>query len=232
MAGTENDNITPSGGKRNFSSLKLPADFAERLKLPAEFRRLKSLLSALHLPEVREIIAAVQALERKKTAIEETLRTYKEWLVGRGVDRRFWDPTAKAPVKKAPVEKIPVEEIPTEKTTAELVPESGEPSAQQEPTVTEETQKERPQSEWDPQSEWCVERVMQELGIKGKEIIEAVAELPKRLKRYRAKSIPKMLDDIRAADLHRAIEEVGKLSSPDSCENFMNAWKAWRGSAS
>src|SRR5262249_54751088 len=78
-------------------------------------------------------------------------------------------------------------------------------------------------SEWDPRSEWSVERVMQELGIRGprqKAIAEAVPELPKRLKRYRGKTIPEILDNIRAADLFRVVER----GSPDSCEKFLNAW--------
>src|SRR5262245_17258781 len=57
---------------------------------------------------------------------------------------------------------------------------------------------------WDPQSEWSVERAMQELGIseshrKQKAIAEAVSQLPQQ-KRYRAKSIPEILDTISAAD--------------------------------
>src|SRR5262249_47213825 len=85
------------------------------------------------------------------------------------------------------------------------------------------------ESEWDPRSEWSVERAMQELGIRGpqqKAIAAAMPELPKRLKRYHGKTIPEILDNIRAADLFRV---VGR-GSPDSCEKFLSAWKAWRAS--
>jgi hypothetical protein len=87
---------------------------------------------------------------------------------------------------------------------------------------------------WDPQADWTVETVMLNLGIRGwkqKAIIEAVSELPKQLKRYRTKSIPTILDHSSAADLHRAVEEVGKRGSPDSCEKFLKAWKTWRAKA-
>ena len=90
-------------------------------------------------------------------------------------------------------------------------------------------------SEWDPQLEWSVERVMQELEIQGwrqKDIIEAVANLPKsklpKLKRYRGKTIPEILDGITGAALNRAVIEQGKPSSEDSCGRFLKAWKARR----
>jgi hypothetical protein len=90
-----------------------------------------------------------------------------------------------------------------------------------------------PASEWDPQSDWTVESVMLNLEIGGsawaqKEVIEAVAEMPTKLKRYRGKSIPEILDNIKAAVLRRALEEMGCKPSPDSCERLVNAWKAWR----
>ena len=90
-------------------------------------------------------------------------------------------------------------------------------------------------SEWDPQLEWSVERVMQELKIKGwrqRGIIGAVENLPKsklpKLKRYRGKTIPEILDGITGAALNRAVIEQGKPSSEDSCRKFLKAWKARR----
>ena len=90
-------------------------------------------------------------------------------------------------------------------------------------------------SEWDPQLEWSVERVMQELKIKGwrqRGIIGAVENLPKsklpKLKRYRGKTIPEILDGITGAALNRAVIEQGKPSSEDSCRMFLKAWKARR----
>ena len=93
------------------------------------------------------------------------------------------------------------------------------------------------ESEWDPQLEWSVERVMQELGLgkrgwRQRGIIGAVENLPKsklpKLKRYRGKTIPEILDGITAADLNRAVMEEGKPSSEDSCGRFLKAWKARR----
>jgi hypothetical protein len=91
------------------------------------------------------------------------------------------------------------------------------------------------ESEWDPQLEWSVERVMQELKIKGwrqRGIIGAVENLPKsklpKLKRYRGKTIPEILDGITAAALNRAVIAQGKPSSEDSCTKFLKAWKARR----
>jgi hypothetical protein len=85
---------------------------------------------------------------------------------------------------------------------------------------------------WDPQSEWSIETVMLNLEIDERAwaqraIIEAMPRLLG-LSKNKGRSIPKILDTIRAAALHRDIEAGGGNTSRDSCEKFLGAWKAWR----
>ena len=119
---------------------------------------------------------------------------------------------------------------------AEFTGEPVEPIATEPVESTEEESSEKiaetVKQDWDPQSDWTVESVMLNLEVGGsawaqKDIIEAVAEMPTRLRRYRGKSIPEILNNIKAAVLHRALEEMGYKPSPDSCERLVNAWKAW-----
>jgi len=135
-----------------------------------------------------------------------------------------------APVPAAEAALKPIEPAATESVLPNtlVVSKPAQSSLEVPASVSPPPQEPTPILKWDPQSEWSVERAMQELGIpeshrKQKAIAEAVSQLPQQ-KRYRAKSIPEILDTISAADLYRAIG----LSSPDSCEQFVNTWKAWR----
>jgi hypothetical protein len=83
----------------------------------------------------------------------------------------------------------------------------------------------------DPQSEWSTETVMSNLGIRGWAQEAIIAMTPKllRLSKNKGKSLSEILDTITAATLHRDLDKVGgKNTSPDSCEKFLSAWKAWR----
>jgi len=123
MAGTDDDNNTPSKSKLNFSGLRLPAGFAEhcklpvgleRLKLPPEFvRQLKAALApspeiakklkrlvAENCPEVREVRARV--LQHR-----EVLQIYEAWLADHGFDRESQPAT---PVPQGALKPLPTEQ--------------------------------------------------------------------------------------------------------------------------
>src|SRR5262245_32596056 len=115
MAETADDDTTPIGGKLNYPSLRLPAGFAERFKLPADVaQQLKALaqLTAERGPrpltsEVREVLDFVIQKRRERQAIAEVLRVCEPWLEAHGVDRKLWGPVL--PVPTAPrMESSPV----------------------------------------------------------------------------------------------------------------------------
>jgi len=98
-----------------------------------------------------------------------------------------------------------------------------------------------PPQQWDPQTEWSVETVFRELGIKGRQQQVIVPALPKiygdsivgELNRLIAKT------PFKTAELRNAIgalleKEAGKklrageIPSWDACKDFLTAWHAWR----
>jgi len=138
-------------------------------------------------------------------------------------------PAPAAGTASKPIEPAATEE-PASSPPSALVASTEEPRKERSdeiaaPMVSQESS----ESEWDPRTEWSVETVFRELGIRGwrqRDIIEAVANLPKS-RRYRGKTIPEILDGITAADLNRAVMEEDKPIE-DSCGRFLKAWKARR----
>jgi hypothetical protein len=84
--------------------------------------------------------------------------------------------------------------------------------------------------EWDPQSEWSAERAMQELGVKGPATEKTLAAMPKLCSqlRFKGKTVPEILDSIKAPTMYAAIIRVTTKTSPETCEKILEAWQAWR----
>jgi hypothetical protein len=90
----------------------------------------------------------------------------------------------------------------------------------------------RTEPDWDPQTDWSA--AMQYLGLTGQrqkqameKLVGACQRLPE-LPRYRRKSPPKILDDITAAELKRAMDDLGINVSDDTCERFLSTWRTKR----
>jgi len=90
-----------------------------------------------------------------------------------------------------------------------------------------------PTVKWDPLTDWSVDAVFRELGIKGPVITEIVKALPtlsnSRAGRYHGKTVIELLEQVSANMLAKALNEPGW---EDSIGRLKRAWSEYRGDAS
>jgi hypothetical protein len=78
--------------------------------------------------------------------------------------------------------------------------------------------------EWDPQSDWTVESVEQNLEIRMREAMRKVIGALPAYAHRKGKSVPEILDAKKPGELYRAL----KCGSPETCSRLLDAWRNWR----
>jgi hypothetical protein len=236
--------------------LRLPPDVAQRLKSLAlpEFKRFAAKTPLT--PELRKAVIDFIAKKREeRAAIDEVLQICERWLAAHGVALTEVTPVIPQDIEVPSIRVLPItlaeEDQQDDPSVIEpfVVPAApisvAEESAEKRveevvavPPTPPEASQENLEPAWDPQADWSVETVMLNLGIREgaraqKAIIEAIAtampKLPQISKKYAGKSIPEILDRIKAAELGRLLVKAGaEKLSPDAYEDFKNAWVVYR----
>jgi hypothetical protein len=252
MAGSSDDNKPPQA-KIHRLGVKLPADFAQRFKVPDHvaqaLEKLKGLASPelvrlgerlvrtdprrLQAPSVRETIdAALQArrdkavLEDRRRKLEEQLSWFEQHLhvLEEWLDQQVGRHLWDAASVLVPTPPQPAP-TPAAGKIAKVSPvASTTPQKKPEPMTVQENS--------EPELDWSSpDTILRYLGFKPeayrmRQIIVECRRLPQHSK-YKEESIPDILDAIRPGELSRFIFPQAKRA--DACERFSARWRKVRG---